>query len=292
MKNAWLIVNGYLNSPKFDEIYNWLVKAAGDKDIQLKILPGDRVASILQINSGQMDWRVRPDFVLFWDKDTVLARALEQEGFRVYNSARAIEICDDKAKTFVELKNTDIPMPRTYSAPMCFERKYPDYSFLMQAAKYLEYPMIIKACKGSFGVQVYLADDLEGAKTIIEKLQPGEFIMQELVEASKGKSARIQVVGGEIVCSMKLTNGQDFVSNVTSGGTMEEYSPTEEEQAIALKATKALGLDFAGVDIIWDADGKPLLCEVNSNAHFKNIFDCTGVNVAEKIIDYIIADAK
>ena len=292
MKQAWLIINGYMVSPKFGEIYNWLVEAAAKKDIELKVLTNDRVASILSINSGTADWRVRPEFIIFWDKDVNLARALEKEGFRVYNSARSIEICDDKAKTFLELKHTDIPMPKTYAAPLCFDSKYPDFSFLMQVSKYINFPMIIKECKGSFGQQVYLAKDLERAKEIIGKIKPGEFIMQECINESLGKSARLQVVGTEIVCAMKLTNGDNFVSNATLGGSMEQYTPSAKEKAMALEATKVLGLDFAGVDIIWNEDGEPLLCEVNSNAHFKNIFDCTGVNVADYILEHIINDIK
>ncbi|MBR6729048.1 MAG: RimK family alpha-L-glutamate ligase, partial [Clostridia bacterium] len=44
---------------------------------------------------------------------------------------------------------------------------------------------------------------------------------------------------------------------------------------------------FAGVDFLFGANGQPILCEVNSNAHFKNLYDCTGVNAAEYIIEYI-----
>jgi glutathione synthase/RimK-type ligase-like ATP-grasp enzyme len=47
-------------------------------------------------------------------------------------------------------------------------------------------------------------------------------------------------------------------------------------------------LDFAGVDIMFGKQGEPVLCEVNSNAHFKNIYDCTGVNVADEIMEYIL----
>ena len=53
-----------------------------------------------------------------------------------------------------------------------------------------------------------------------------------------------------------------------------------------------MNLDFAGVDILFGENDEPILCEVNSNAHFKNILDCTGVNVAQCILDYIIGDIK
>ena len=288
MKQGWLIVNGFLDSPKFDEIYNWILIAAKENDVELRKLTNDQVTSILPISTGETDWKAKPDFVLFWDKDVKLARMLEAEGFQVFNKADAIEACDDKSLTFIKLKETDIPMPVTFNAPLTFESKYPDYTFLLQVENKLGYPMIIKKNEGSFGNEVFLAKDFNEAANIAEKLGPNSFIMQEYIESSKGKSARLQVVGSEVITSMKLTNEGDFKSNVTGGGKMEKYEPTSEEKEIAIKACEKLGLDFAGVDIIWKEDDKPLLCEINSNAHFKNIFDCTGVDAADAIIKYIL----
>ena len=288
MKQGWLIVNGFLDSPKFEEIYNWIEDAATKKGCNIRRLTNDQVTSVLTISTGQTDWKSRPDFVLFWDKDVKLAKMLEAEGFKVFNNASAIEICDDKSQTFIKLKNTDIEMPTTFNSPLTFEPKYPDYTFLLQVENKIGYPMIIKKNQGSFGNEVFLAHDFKEAASVIDQIGPNSFIMQEYIEESKGESARLQVVGDEVVTSMKLTNEEDFKSNVTGGGHMNEYTPSDKEKEIALKACKEIGLDFAGVDIIWNKDKKPLLCEVNSNAHFKNIYDCTGVNVAEIIIDYIL----
>ena len=81
-------------------------------------------------------------------------------------------------------------------------------------------------------------------------------------------------------------NPNDFRANITNGGQMFNYEPSEEEVEMAREVMEHLGLDFAGVDILFGEKG-PILCEVNSNAHFKNIYDCTGVNVAECIVEYI-----
>ena len=64
---------------------------------------------------------------------------------------------------------------------------------------------------------------------------------------------------------------------------MAPYTPTESERALAVRAAETLGLDFAGVDVLFGKDG-PLICEVNSNAHFKTTLDCTGVNMADAIM--------
>lgn len=289
MKSGWLIVNGYLRSEKFEEIYQWLINAAKAKDIALQKLTNDQLTSILPISTGKTDWRVKPDFVLFWDKDIRLAQMLQQEGFPVFNSAEAIEICDDKALTYIKLKNTDIKMPKTFIAPMTFSKEYPDYAFLMQVEEQLGYPMVIKESKGSFGEQVYLVKNHGEALEQIKNIGHHEFIMQEYVKESSGRDIRINVVGDRAVTAMERTNENDFRANITNGGSMKAYTPTEQEQEMAIKVCRYLKLDFAGVDILFGENKVPLLCEVNSNAHFKNIFDCTGVNVADAIIDYIIS---
>jgi RimK family alpha-L-glutamate ligase len=288
MKNGWLVVNGYLKSEKFEEIYSWLIEAAEKKNCTLRKISNDQLISILQVSNGKTDWRTEPDFVLFWDKDVRLARLLEAEGFPVFNSADAIEICDDKALTFMNLKNTDIKLPKTFSAPMTFDKEYKDYTFVLQVGSILGYPFIIKENKGSFGEQVYLIKDYSDAVEKIKSIGNCDFIMQEFVESSKGKDVRIHVVGNEIVTAMERTNDNDFRANITNGGTMKKYEPTKEQKEMALKVCRELKLDFAGVDIMYGKEGEPILCEVNSNAHFKNIYDCTGVNVADFILEYIL----
>lgn len=287
---GWLIVNGYLQSEKFDELYGWLIEAAEKRKCELRKIANDQLDSILKISSGKTHWRVRPDFVLFWDKDVRLAKMLEAEGFKVFNNADAIETCDDKALTFIRLKNTDIKMPKTFVAPMTFDNEYKDYTFVLQVQESLGYPMIIKENKGSFGEQVYLVNNYNQAVQKIKAIGHCEFIMQEFVESSKGKDVRIHVVGNKVVTAMERVNEDDFRANITNGGKMKEYEPNKAQCDMALDVCKHLKLDFAGVDIMFGKDGEPVLCEVNSNAHFKNIYECTKVNVAEHIIDYILVE--
>lgn len=287
MKQGWLVVNGYLNSPKFEEIYGWLMEAAEQRGIALRKIPNDQLVSILPASSATTKWKTRPDFILFWDKDVALAKMLEAEGFKVFNSAAAIETCDDKALTFIRLKNTDIKMPKTFCAPMTFDKEYKDYTFVLQVQGSLGYPFVIKENKGSFGEQVYLVKDYYDAVEKIKTIGHSNFIMQEFVESSKGRDVRIHVVGDRIVTAMERVNEDDFRANITNGGTMKKYEPTKEQRDMALSVCRHLQLDFAGVDIMFGRDEEPVLCEVNSNAHFKNIFDCTGVNVADCIMEYI-----
>jgi glutathione synthase/RimK-type ligase-like ATP-grasp enzyme len=265
------------------------------------------------------------DFVLFWDKDIRLARAFEAAGLPVFNSASAIEACDDKALTLERLSGNGLigdgkqklRLPLTVMAPMTFSSTgYTDLSFINEAERIISYPMVIRECFGSFGAQVYLAKNRDEAEAIVKKLNY-PFIFQEfiypcrhsgkkqigedgvsLVPASEediakltesGRDIRLQVVGDRVVAAMLRSNDSDFRANITNGGKMEPYMPSSEEAGLAVSVCRALGLCFAGVDILFSKDG-PVLCEVNSNAHFKNISDCTGTDVASSIIEHILKE--
>lgn len=227
------------------------------------------------------------DFCLFWDKDMLLGRQLEGAGLRLFNAISAIQAADDKAITHFCLARHKLPQPKTIAAPLTYAGLgYTNLDFLDQAAAYLGYPLVIKERRGSFGWQVYLAANRDEAAAILCAHAPVPMLLQEFVGERAGEDIRIYVVGGRAIAAMRRYNPGDFRANVSSGGLAEAYVPTPVEEALALAAAKALGLDFAGVDLLRGPDG-PLLCEVNSNAHFLGLGATTGVNAADAILTHI-----
>lgn len=280
---GWLICNHYLVSEKYNELNLLLTESARNKGIELEIKTNAEILSNLTVCGDEIHEDI--DFVLFWDKDITLCRMLEGMGLRVFNSSAAIAACDNKGLTHAILNNSGIKMPRTIIAPLSFRRE--DMTqFAENAAEKLGFPMIIKESYGSFGSQVYKAHDIYDAVEIANAISPNQMIFQEYIAESEGRDVRINVVGGKAVAAMERCNKNDFRANVTNGGKMKPYAPTKEECEIAVRACKALELDFGGVDLLFGKDGA-LLCEVNSNAHIKNILDCTNINVADYIFDYI-----
>ena len=67
---------------------------------------------------------------------------------------------------------------------------------------------------------------------------------------------------------------------------MRKIDITPEIEIAAITASKVIGLDFAGVDVLFGKNG-PIVCEVNSNPHFKSSLECTGVDMSEEIMSYI-----
>ena len=279
-----LVNNVSLNQEKFKEQNQILFQAAKDLEIELEIKNNAEIFYTLNESTKIGNY----DGILFYDKDIFLCRKLEKMGFKVFNSSLCIANCDNKALTYEILSNHNIPFPKTILLPLMF---YYDEKFIKEFINYLEteinYPMIAKKWYGSEGKQVYLIKNHEELLKLLDDEQGKELLFQEFVSECTGQDIRLVVIDNKVVTSMKRhsVNG-DFRSNLSNGAVAEMYSPTEEEINIAISASKALGCEFCGIDILQSNRG-PIICEVNSNAHLKNIYECTGINIAKHILSYI-----
>ena len=314
MKQGWLIVNEYLDTEKFLEIRKLFLSGAEKKNVKLTVYTNADFAVDLSgavVKSRAFD-EGEPEFFIFYDKDIALASALEKMGYRLYNSADAISVCDSKVKTATRISEYNlncrgdeakILMPKTYKVPFTYENIGIKDSYSFDFLEYVEkdlceagkgelsgaYPMVIKESNSSFGMGVHLVGSREEAVKLICEYGNKECIIQEYLSYSSGRDYRLQMVSDKCVCAMMRSNENDFRANITNGGKMSEYKPTDEDLSLARNVMKCLKLDFAGIDIMHDKSGRAVFLEANSNAHFKNIYDLTGINAAEKMIEYIVA---
>lgn len=289
--HGWIIYNGYLPSNKFLDFAEWIQESASRKNIHTDIYKNNELFTFLSTGSLDLvgsEQIILPDFVVFTDKDIYLAKQLELLGIQVFNSAQSIEKCDDKIATYQTLAAKGLPIPKTVVAPKIFAKTAAfDPRDFEGAVDIIGLPMIIKEAFGSFGEQVYLVNTIDEMFEKINELQGKPFMLQEFIASSQGSDIRLHVVGDYVVAAMTRHASNDFRANVTAGGTMEKYRPTLLEEKTAVAAAKAIGADFAGVDLLFGPNNTPIICEINSNAHIRNMFDCTGVNVADFMIDYI-----
>lgn len=284
MKKGVLYTNAYLASSHFDALYALVETAAEGLGISLSRVTG-RAATLPFEEHPARD----ADFVLFWDKDIAAARRFSRHGIPVFNSADAIRICDSKTETAEALLSAGLPTPRTLYAPKTYASVgFSDLDFVEDACRTLGLPVVIKESYGSFGAQVYLAHTVEEAKAIAARIGAEPFLFQEFISSSFGTDVRVNVVGERAVCAMKRTGrAGDFRSNIAGGGVGEVYTLSDEEEALAVAAVRAVGADFAGVDLLFGENG-PLVCEVNSNPHFTGTYKHTGVNLAVPILEHIL----
>ena len=291
MVKGWIIGNGFLSDSEISYQIGSVIKAASQSGIDLKLIKNTDILAMYDGDRISLCGTSElPEFALFWNKDIRLAYNMEQMGVKLFNNARAIEICDDKALTHQFLARYGIRMPKTIFPPKTYDNVgYTSFDFLQKVIDELGFPMVIKECSGSFGFQVYKADDIFQLRETLKRIGTKPFIFQEFIGTSAGRDLRIYVVGDHAVAAGKRSSCNDFRANVVLGGSMEAYKPTDEEAELAIRCSRLLNLDFAGVDILWGENDEPILCEVNSNAHTKKISECTGTNVNKHIIDYILS---
>lgn len=151
------------------------------------------------------------------------------------------------------------------------------------------YPVIAKHEKGYQGKSVRKFDNEEEMKKFIKKINEknlGMFLWQKCLPTKW--DIRVVIVGGKAIGGMKRSAvGNEFRSNFSLGGAVEEWKLSEEERNLAEKVAKVCGLDYCGVDIMKDNEGNNYILEVNRQCQFQGFEKATGINVAKAVVEMI-----
>lgn len=217
---------------------------------------------------------------------SAIVKQFEMNG--VFSTARSLGItrARNKVRTLQIMARKGVPIPETLFSinPDNIE----DQIRLLGGP-----PVVIKIQEGTQGLGVILAESKKSAKSIIDTFYKMDtsILLQQYVEEANGEDIRIIVIGNKVVASMKRISERDeFRSNVHRSGVAEAIEITPKEKKIALNATKYLGLGVAGVDLMRSRKG-PVLLEVNASPGLKGIEAATKVNVAKQIIQFVEENA-
>jgi RimK family alpha-L-glutamate ligase len=206
---------------------------------------------------------------------------LENAGVRVVNSPTAIERTVDKYYTSSLLEDAGLPTPRT----IVTER----FDEAMLAFDELGGDVVVKPIFGSEGRGMVRVSDPDTAYRVFRALELGRYVyyLQEFL--SHGcRDVRVFVVGHEIVAAMER-RGETWKTNVAQGARTEALTPDDELREMALRATRALGADYAGVDILPLEGGGYTVIEVNGIPGWRGLQAATGANAAEHVVDYVLS---
>ncbi len=213
---------------------------------------------------------------------TAVLRQFEMMGVFSLNESVAISRARDKLRSLQLLSRKGIGLPITGFAHNT--KMTQDLIKLVGGA-----PLVIKLLEGTQGKGVVLAETDKAAESVIDAFREmdANILVQEFIKEANGSDIRCFVIGDEVVASMKRTaKAGEFRSNLHRGGTAEIIEITKEEKEAAIGATKALGLNVAGVDLLRSNRG-PLIMEVNSSPGLNGIETATGKDVAGMIIEYL-----
>ena len=286
-KKGLLLINAYFSDDEYLYQASRMREEFFKRGVRADVVRNDDFA--MRIEKGDIaSARAGYDFCVYWDKDKYVLNMLEKSGIRTFNKKSAIEKCDDKMTTCIELCGQGIPMPDTVPGLLCFDKNAKvSENALDKVESLFGYPLVVKQSFGSRGKEVYLVNDRRELRERMEQLKCRPHLFQKYIESSYGRDMRIIVIGDEVIGGMLRTSTGDFRSNIANGGTGSALVPDDRLKQLALKIKDVLDLDYCGIDVLFGENG-PVVCEVNSNAYFCEFERITGINVAAKYVEYII----
>jgi ribosomal protein S6--L-glutamate ligase len=217
---------------------------------------------------------------------TAVVRQFEMLGTFTTNESQAISRSRDKLRSLQLLARGGIGLPVTG-----FAHSTKDIDGLLESVGGA--PVVVKLLEGTQGVGVVLAETKKAAESVIAAFRQldANILVQEYIKEAGGSDIRAIVVGGRVVAAIKRTGAPgDFRSNLHRGGTAERYRLTPEERSIAVRASRTLGLNVSGVDILQSNHG-PVVMEVNSSQGLEGAESTSRVDVAGKVIEFIEKNA-
>jgi ribosomal protein S6--L-glutamate ligase len=210
--------------------------------------------------------------------------ALEFSGIRVFNRTYSHRRAKDKLATLVWLAHHGLPIPRTtvterLAVAVAATKRYED--------------IVSKPLRGSQGQGIFRLQDPDLAFRIFKIMQTANqtMLIQEFID-TPGRDIRVFVVGSKVIGAMyRYAKPGEWKTNVSRGAKPKECPLTKELEQLALKAAKALEMDFAGIDIL-EEDDQLVVSEVNSAPNWSGLQKATGVDAAEEIAAHILRELK
>ena len=223
--------------------------------------------------------RIKPSMTFY---ASVIIRQFETMGINCLNTSDAITKSRDKLCALQILAQHGIGVPVTSFANSSYETK--DIIKLVGSA-----PLVVKLLEGTKGVGVVLAETNKAAESVINAFRSlkADILAQQYIKESKGHDIRCFVIGDKVVASMQREAQEgEFRANIHLGAKAHAVEITDEESQMAIDATRIMGLDVAGVDMVRSVSG-PKILEVNSSPGLEGIEGSTGVDVAAKMIEFM-----
>lgn len=247
---------------------------------------------IIRINDGDafFDISQLPEQVdvlfersISYSRGLYISRIFEAHGIPVVNSPAVAERCGDKYITSQILTKNGIPTPRVL---MAF-----DEDSALRAIEAMGYPCVLKPVVGSWGRLLAKVENHEMAETLIEHkatlgVNHQVFYIQEYIN-KPGRDIRAFVVGDEAICAI-YRSSENWITNTARGGIATNCPITDEISVLCQRAARAVGGGLLALDLFETENGLTVN-EINHTMEFRNSIATTGVNIPQKMIEYVLS---
>ncbi|GAB4559806.1 MAG: lysine biosynthesis protein LysX [Anaerolineae bacterium] len=215
-------------------------------------------------------------------------RILDDRGIPTVNTFEVADTCGNKLLTTSALVRAGVPTPRTFIA-------YTPESAL-EAIERLGYPVVLKPAVGSWGRLLSKINDRDAAEAVLEHKEilgtyhHSIFYIQEYIH-KPNRDIRAFVVGDETIAAIYRTSPH-WITNTARGGTATNCPVTPELNDLCVRAARAVGGGVVAIDVLEDPERGFLVNEVNYTMEFRNSIAPTGVDIPNKIIDFVVRVGK
>lgn len=220
-----------------------------------------------------------------YSRGLYISRIFEAHGIPVVNSSAVAERCGDKYITSQILATNGIPTPRVL---MAF-----DAESALRAIEAMGYPCVLKPVVGSWGRLLAKVENREMAEALIEHkatlgVHHQVFYIQEYID-KPGRDIRAFVVGDQAICAIYRTS-ENWITNTARGGVATNCPVTGEISELCRRAAHAVGGGLLALDLFETENGLTIN-EINHTMEFRNSITTTGVNIPQKMIEYVLSQA-
>jgi len=207
---------------------------------------------------------------------------LELSGVRVINPVDPLLNARNKYLTMCNLAHAGVPIPPTFVTESALQA----YRNARVMKKIVYKPII-----GSMGYGSLRFEDADLAYNAFQSLEMiGRPMMLQEYLPSASRDVRIFVIGQRVAAAMtRQAPPGGWKSNVSQGGRASPTSPSPELSELAIKATRALGLEYSGVDVAEMTGRGYCVLEVNASPSWQALRRATSVNVPRELLLYALA---
>ncbi|HIP97446.1 MAG TPA: lysine biosynthesis protein LysX [Anaerolineae bacterium] len=264
-----------------------IFRALEERGVEYDRLDERRLALQLQAN-GLVE-----KYDLIWCRSISHSRALyalgilNGWGIKTVNSYQVVQTCGDKVLTTTALIQHGVPTPRTVVAL--------SVEAALQAIEEMGYPVVLKPAMGSWGRLLSKVNDRETAEAVLRhKATLGGplhsvFYIQEYVD-KPSRDIRTLVIGEEVVYAMYRRSAH-WITNTARGGEALLCPLSPEIRDLSLTAAQAVGGGILAVDLMETDDGRLVVGEVNHTPEFHGAMQAVDVDIAGKMVDYMLQQA-
>jgi RimK family alpha-L-glutamate ligase len=209
---------------------------------------------------------------------------LENMGVRLVNPAGAIEKMVDKYYTLSLVQKAGLGVPQTAVTE--------NFTDAMALFEQLGGDVVVKPLFGSRGIGMVRVTDMDVAGRVFKALQLGGYVfyLQQFIPHNN-RDVRVMVCGNKCLAAMERVS-DSWKTNVSRGGKPWAFQITKEIREASLKAARAVGADYCGVDLMYGEDGNLYVLEINSMPAWQGLQQVTEFDIAERLVEYFTGLVK